>query len=344
MTGKLKILIFIALLGSVSMRNVQMDAEEIANGNICQDCTQIFEALMDLLSDKEFQDRIINILDDVCDKMPLQVTEICHTQVEKIIPIAIGFLTSCMKPDQICKTLGLCEGRDGGEMRDLLLNHISKTVTMPTIKLGASIQCSLCTYTVSTLENLFPKDRTESAITALFERLCSELPAMAQSQCNKMVEKYVKLLIDMLLNKTSPNFICTLLHLCGMQEEPIIADTVRSDCETCLTLAVLTRMYLGSNATEIQTASFLYSMCQMHPNAMPKCKTFIQHNGKQLFKYLGTEQEALGICEKVNLCVTEDHEPVREADPCTLGVNFRCKDMQTALNCGAVSFCQKNVW
>ncbi|XP_057177157.1 prosaposin isoform X2 [Triplophysa rosa] len=342
MTGKLKILVFIALLGSVSMRNVQMDAEEIANGNVCQDCTQIFETLMDLLSDKDFQDRIINTLEDLCDMMPAQVTQICHTQVEKIIPIAIGFFTSCMKPDQICKSLRLCEGRDSGEMRDLLLNHISKTVTMPPMKLGASIQCCLCTYTVSTLENLFPKDKTESAITALFERLCSEFPALVQSQCNKMVEKYVKLLIDMLLNKTSPNFICTLLGLCGMQEEPIIglADTVRSDCETCLTLAVLTRMYLSSNATEIQTASFLDSVCQMHPYAMPKCKTYARRYGKQLFTFLGKEQEALGVCKKVNLCVTGD----READPCTLGVNYRCKDLQTALNCGAVSFCQKNVW
>lgn len=47
---------------------------------------------------------------------------------------------------------------------------------------------------------------------------------------------------------------------------------VLSDCDSCLTLAVLAHMHLGSNATELQAASFLNTVCQLHPSAMPKVR------------------------------------------------------------------------
>lgn len=61
----------------------------------------------------------------------------------------------------------------------------------------------------------------QSIITVLLESLCREFPPLVQPRCNKMVEKYVQLLVDMLLNNTSPNFICTLLNLCEIRERPI---------------------------------------------------------------------------------------------------------------------------
>ncbi|XP_073730197.1 prosaposin [Misgurnus anguillicaudatus] len=350
--SKLTFFFFITLLGSViprsvdtvSMRNVQIDTDKTETGDVCQDCIQIFQITIDLLSNKDFQERITDTFEYFCDKIPQQMRETCHAQVQKVIPIAIGFLTGVMKPEQICKLLELCDGRDNGKMKELLLDHITKTVTMPTMKHEMSIQCTLCKYIVNKLEEMLPKERTEQAIMSLLERLCSEFPAAIQSQCNNIVEKYAKALIEMLLNETSPDLICKLLLLCGIIERPITEDPVRSDCDSCLTLAVLTRMHLGSNATKLQTASFLDYVCQMHPNAMPKCKTYTQRYGKQLGLFLGQEQEALDVCKKANMCVIGDSEPVTHGDPCTLGISYRCKDLQTAIDCGAVSFCQKNVW
>ncbi|KAK7120304.1 hypothetical protein R3I94_020340 [Phoxinus phoxinus] len=345
---KLELLFFTALLGSVRTRSVNttdmnkvpMGADDTVMGDMCKDCTQIFELLKDLVSNQDFQAKLTATLEQVCDKLPPKVTKICHTEVEKMLPLAITFISSIMNPNDICTLLGLCGGRDSGKMKDMWLNHMAKTVPM----MEGSIQCSVCTYVVSTLGFLFPRERTQSIITILLESLCSEFPPLIQPQCNKLVEKYVQLLVDMLLNNTSPNFICTLLRLCEIRERPINAPPALSDCDSCLTLAVLTRMRLGSNATERQAASFLDTICQLHPGAMPKCDAYVQHHGTQLRALLSKPQGPLDMCKRANLCVSGEKEPVIAADPCTLGLDYICRDLQTAVDCGAVSFCQKNVW
>uniref|UniRef100_A0A9J8BVV2 Surfactant protein Ba n=1 Tax=Cyprinus carpio carpio TaxID=630221 RepID=A0A9J8BVV2_CYPCA len=349
---RLEFLFFTALLGSVKTRSVDttgmtndlMGADDNMTGDMCQDCTQIFELLKDLFSNGDFQAKLAASLEQLCDELPAQITKICHTEVEKMLPFAITFITSMMQPNDICTFLGLCGGRDIDRIRDLLLNHMSKTLPVPTMKMEMSMQCSVCTYIVSTLEYLFPRERTQSIITVLLESLCREFPPLFQPQCNKMVEKYVQLLVDMLLNNTSPNFICTLLHLCEIQERPVKAAEVLSDCDSCLTLAVLTRLHLGSNATELQAASFLNTVCQLHPSAMPKCETFVQRHGNQLSVFLSKQQGALDICKKANWCVSGEKEPVVAADPCSFGPIYSCRDLQTAVDCGVVSFCQKNMW
>ncbi|KAL1266858.1 hypothetical protein QQF64_002533 [Cirrhinus molitorella] len=349
---KLVFLFFTALLGSVKTRsvdttgmtNVLMGADDNVMGDMCQDCTQIFELLKEIFSNQDFQVKLMATLEQVCDKLPPQITQICHTEVKKVVPLAITLITSVMRPGDICTFLGLCGGHDSAKIRDLWLNHMSKIVPVPTMKMETSIQCSVCTYVVSTLEYLFPRQRAQSIITVLLETLCGEFPPLVQSQCNKMVEKYVKLLVDMLLNNTSPNFICTLLHLCEIWERPINAAVAFSECDSCLTLAVLTRVHLGSNATERQAASFLDTFCQLHPSAMPKCETYVQRHGNQLRVFLSKQQGALDICKRANLCFSGEKEPVIAADPCSLGPIYTCRDLQTAVDCEAVSFCQKNVW
>ncbi|XP_056109322.1 prosaposin isoform X2 [Rhinichthys klamathensis goyatoka] len=340
---KLELLFFTALLGS-GMNKVPMGADDTVMGDMCQDCTQIFELLKDLVSNQDFQAKLTATLEQVCDKLPPQVTKICHTEVEKMLPLAITFISSIMNPSDICTFFGLCGGRDSGKMKDMLLNHMAKTVPIGTMKMEGSFQCSVCTYVVSTLGYLFPRERAQSIITILLESLCSEFPPLIQPQCHKLVEKYVQLLVDMLLNNTSPNFICTLLRLCEIRERPINAPPALSDCDSCLTLAVLTRMRLGSNATERQAASFLDTVCQLHPGAMPKCDAYVQHHGNQLRVLLSKPQGPLDICKRANLCVSGEKESAIAAGPCSLGLDYICRDLQTAVYCGAVSFCQMNAW
>lgn len=46
--------------------------------------------------------------------------------------------------------------------------------------------------------------------------------------------------------------------------------TLPSDCESCRTLAVLSRLNNGPNSTQPETSSFLQSVCFHYPNAIPK--------------------------------------------------------------------------
>ncbi|CAB1318425.1 unnamed protein product [Coregonus sp. 'balchen'] len=217
--------------------------------------------------------KIRSELEKLCDHIPGPAApKLCREQVDKNFPLSITFLTSFVKPAQVCSVLGLCG---------------------------------------------------------------------SQEQCENVIMKYAKMLMDMLLSYVTPEAICTLIQVCHGMETPVLESAPLSDCDSCLTLAVLTRLQLGSNASEPQTASFLGSLCQLHPNTLPKCDDFTQLHGHQLKGVLGKPESALN---RVGLCGAVREAEKQGEDLCTLGTSYRCRDLKTALECGTVSFCQKFLW
>jgi len=58
-------------------------------------------------------------------------------------------------------------------------------------------------------------DKTnEKQIEAALEVLCSFLSTPREKQCDKMVEAYTQIIIDMLTKDVSPELLCENLGLC----------------------------------------------------------------------------------------------------------------------------------
>uniref|UniRef100_A0A3B4A165 Saposin B-type domain-containing protein n=1 Tax=Periophthalmus magnuspinnatus TaxID=409849 RepID=A0A3B4A165_9GOBI len=74
--------------------------------------------------------------------------------------------------------------------------------------------CSFCLFLMKTLEDLLPKQRTEAAVIHLLEDICHILPPLYQRQCQDVVGKFSKTIIDAILSYATPRSICELLHLC----------------------------------------------------------------------------------------------------------------------------------
>ncbi|XP_030625767.1 surfactant protein Ba [Chanos chanos] len=312
---------FLALLAAARARSVDAAFEDVRmtmSGDSCKDCTQIMELVKDLISDQDVQTKIKTSLDKLCSMLPAPASKICQNQVDQKLPIVITFITGIIQPGQVCTFLGLCDGQSSGKN---------------------------CVHMIRNVREALMSQPAETAVADLLGGMCGALPPFFRVQCEGIIQRYIKMLFDMFLSPTSPNSICSLLRLCQNQELPLIRVTPAvSDCDSCLTLVVLTRLRLGSNATEDQTTSFLDTVCRLHPSALPKCESFTQRHGRQLRGVLGQNGAALHVCEKADLCAPVKKMPVTAGDPCTLGVSYRCKDFQTALACGAVSFCQRNVW
>ncbi|KAI4875212.1 hypothetical protein NFI96_010673 [Prochilodus magdalenae] len=348
---KLMVLIFLPLLGtakgrSLDAENIQVNLKhtnDVTDDDACQDCIQIIELLKHLMSDEQFQAKLKTTLEEMCNSLPDEFSKMCREQVENKLPLALTFITSLMIPNDVCSYFGLCDGQLRGQLHDLLMTHMQKTIGVPTIMLNSSIPCTLCTYVADVLECLIPK--TETLITTLLGNMCNILPPLLRGQCTGIVNKYVKMLIKVLMDFASPDSLCSVLRLCPTLETSERAVFTLSDCDSCLTLTVLTRLRLGSNATELQAASFLRTVCQSHPDALPKCESFTRRHGIQLQGLLGKEMTAMETCERADLCVRRNKsDSVAAGDPCTLGPSYTCKDQQTAEECGVAVFCQKNVW
>ncbi|KAG7322884.1 hypothetical protein KOW79_014230 [Hemibagrus wyckioides] len=342
------LLLFLPLIGIAKARMLSpdrvqafvKDSNGVQDDETCQDCIHIIEILKHLLMDKEFQVKLVNILENVCDLLPEEIAQQCHSEVESKLSLTLTFVTGLMNPGEVCTKLNLCNGGFKLQIEDILLNYIQKTITPLNAMMEASLACNACTYTLNVLDCLLPIAQTESAVNTLLDEVCSVLPILISGQCSRLVQRSVKKLFEELLNAASPNSLCSVLRLCQSNMMPPL-----SDCDSCMTLLILSRLQLGSNATQPQVTSFLRSVCQSHPGVLPKCESFTQRYGEQLQGILGKEAVALDACERAELCLGRKMTGQGDVgDPCTLGLSYSCRDLQTAHACRVVSFCQTNVW
>ncbi|XP_060918164.1 prosaposin-like isoform X2 [Labrus mixtus] len=191
-----------AFNGGDGLQDVPLAMTE--NGDICKDCTQIFELLADLFSNADLQKKIMDTIDNMCDHLPGPpgTAKLCKDEVQKILPVAINFITAVVKPAELCKTIGLCSS---------------------SYKQGKSSKpCSFCIFLIKTLEDMLPKQRTEAAVIKLLEEICHILPVGYQDQCESVISKFSKTVLDAILSYATPQAICALLHLCDGQEASVV--------------------------------------------------------------------------------------------------------------------------
>ncbi|XP_072227372.1 prosaposin isoform X1 [Leuresthes tenuis] len=220
----LALLLTISLQGSAltetfDTSGLQSIPEALITGDVCQDCTKIFELLADLLSNADLQKKIMDGVDRLCAHLPGPTAKLCKDEVDKTLPLAITFVTGVVKPAEVCKILGLCASCDKNErMLSYFANEALQAAVMRDVK--PSTQCSICIFLFKTLEDLLPKERTEGAVIKLLEEICLILPSHFRNQCDAVVGKLSKTVLDAILGYATPETICALIHLCKGQEAP----------------------------------------------------------------------------------------------------------------------------
>ncbi|XP_033502421.1 surfactant protein Ba [Epinephelus lanceolatus] len=226
---KTALLLFICLEGSALTSAFKVDGLQTipddlrATGDVCQDCTQIFTLLADMFSNADLQKKIMDGIENLCDHLPgPAAAKLCKDQVEKMLPMAIQFLTGIVKPADVCKILGLC---GSCHKQEKMLHYFVKEalqVAVTSENVDPTTQCTFCIFLIKTLEDLLPKEMTEGAVVQLLEELCQILPPSYQVQCEAIIGKFSKTVIDAILGYATPQAICALIRLCKGQEAPLV--------------------------------------------------------------------------------------------------------------------------
>ncbi|KAM4746480.1 surfactant protein Bb [Anableps anableps] len=314
---------------------------------MCPECSQIIQLSANMGFSRDTKMTVFKALHSLCQRLPQEEASECESQVKIYLPKILQQTSSQWKPEEICEVFGLCATRkDKGLLQ--LPNVPSKDTSSSA--LGTEIHnvfnpvCTLCLMVIKKLETLLPKNMTEEALKKLMGEVCDLVPSSYRDQCDHFVDKYGVEIIEFLLSSAAPHTICTLLHLCLFETQPAPEVDLISDCESCQTLAALSRLHLGLNATEPQTSAFLQSVCTLHPKAIPKCDAFTRVHRPQLQKLLGNQMDVPHVCEKADLCVSSKKLEPLGNNPCTWGPSYWCKNKNTAQECGNQVFCEKYMW
>lgn len=225
---KIALLLFVCLEGCALTLAFNVDGfqnvpESVrANGDVCQDCTQIFGLLADMFSNADLQKKIMDGIESLCAHLPGPTAKICKEEVEKMLPVAINLLATVIKPAEVCKILGLC-GSCGKQEK--MLSYFAKEALQVAVTSRdgqSTTECSFCMFLIKTLEDLMPKQRTEDALIMLLDEICHILPHSYRDQCEAVIGKFTRPVLDAILSYATPQAICALIHMCKGQEAPLV--------------------------------------------------------------------------------------------------------------------------
>ncbi|KAK7895718.1 hypothetical protein WMY93_021043 [Mugilogobius chulae] len=186
-------------------------------------CQKYCKSMLKLLLLRPMTKKITDDLEGLCELLPGPKTavKLCKQEVEKLIPVAIHFITGVTKPAEVCKLLGLCHSFDKDKMLSYFVNEaLEAAVTSPDDP--QKNLCSFCLFLMRTLEGLLPRQRTEDAVIHALEDVCHVLPKLYQPQCEDVVGKLSKTVIDAILSYATPRSICQLLQLCRSQDDLLL--------------------------------------------------------------------------------------------------------------------------
>lgn len=79
------------------------------------------------------------------------------------------------------------------------------------------IECSLCKWGTTEIENFLSSNHTETEIESALTKACSYLPEKYQSVCDNKLVPLVPTIINYLDDHETPDTICGQLHFCSSE-------------------------------------------------------------------------------------------------------------------------------
>jgi len=211
----------------------------------CVMCEYVMVQLKELLGDHTNQDAVKKALEQVCSLMPGSLEKQCDRLVEENAVEIMELVAMGIKPEQMCKKLGLCT--DGVNQVEVLLSanqrpsvseplipanelppltaenqlpiarlHLHQSLRTDVEARGQDKTCVVCEFVVNVLEHMVLDNNThiEEDIRVGLERVCVVLPLTLADDCLTFVERYSDPLVEALVHDLHPDQLCQELTLC----------------------------------------------------------------------------------------------------------------------------------
>ena len=89
---------------------------------------------------------------------------------------------------------------------------------------ASDLKCNLCHLVVGRVEDKLVSNFTETHVEEVLENVCSRFPNKFTPECNTFVEEYTPQLITTIINKLSPDFVCSKVHICDTTEKDLVSN------------------------------------------------------------------------------------------------------------------------
>jgi hypothetical protein len=84
-------------------------------------------------------------------------------------------------------------------------------------------ECSLCKYVVTFVDTFIENNRTEEAVEAALEKVCTILPPALNGSCVNFVEDFGPILLQLIEKYDKPKEVCDAIRFC--HNGTVVAET-----------------------------------------------------------------------------------------------------------------------
>ncbi|XP_077973904.1 uncharacterized protein LOC120347581 isoform X1 [Styela clava] len=189
----------------MSDKKMRLNEEKLSECTICE---VVMNGLKRILNEKPTEQEILNAVNKVCDIVPEKYRSVCHQYINDYAPGVINIIIDDFSPDQVCAKL-----------------HACSTINKTPVKLHfrSDEECTICKTVIKEVDNLLDQNITRQEIEKALDKVCTELPSMAD-ECEALINQYAPIIFKYMDNILDPSFICQKMKLCPTEKILLGAD------------------------------------------------------------------------------------------------------------------------
>lgn len=284
-----------------------------------------------------------------------------------------------------CRQLGICEAdKEKPSVVDVPLTQVDEIKNDDILKeriienLDDTPQCMLCHYVVTYLDAVLKTNKSQAAIEAALEKVCTILPTKERAQCDQFVKTYGPVLAELLSEMADPDTVCRYLGACQVvlpketsttSTQPVTypnhdyvtmsKEEPSYKCTICTFIISRMKHYAAENQTAEEILASLRKSCDLFAviSLKEQCESFLDQYGPYIIQMVSSDVQPKVACQDLGLCdkssQTSTSVPYRQSTPrapasstnygkCIYGMSYWCTSRQNAQLCNVSTFIQKS--
>ncbi|KAN0050104.1 hypothetical protein ACTA71_003205 [Dictyostelium dimigraforme] len=193
-------------------------------------------------------------------------------------------------------------------------------------------ECEACQIVIGYVENLvLHSNKTQDEIEKELDKICNMVSPHYKPTCDSIVAVYTTQIIQLIINKETPDLICKEIKICITEWEiktellskitdyaikeihsvtqkgkspQFTQNNVESttECEICQAFVGKLESYLSTNKSEEEIMDELENACSYMKNFEQQCKQMVQDYVPELIQMMATSEDPDKVCSQISLC------------------------------------------
>lgn len=187
----------------------------------CIMCKYSIRSLVDAIKDDStILDGVEDAMKQICGIMPsLMYKPGCEDFLNEYAKPVIILTLEQINSKQLCQDLHVCSAH---EMREMERNRFDRDWKN-------EVMCDSCKTLAEFLKYECSQRSFQVSLANEAKQLCDTIPSSLASQCDNLMDQYIPLAIQMLVEELEPNTICPEIHLCPERRSSLDLQTIEED-------------------------------------------------------------------------------------------------------------------